>query len=70
MGISKNEILHIAQSKHHDISPGRALGLTTVWVNRRFDQKGSGATLATDAKPHLAVNSLEELVSLHREQMK
>ena len=70
MGISKNEILHIAQSKHHDISPGRALGLTTVWVNRRFDQKGSGATLATDAEPHLEVKSLQELVSVHNEQMK
>lgn len=69
MGISKYEILHIAQSKHHDISPGRALGLATVWVNRRFDQKGSGATLATDAEPDLAVNSLEELVSIHKEQM-
>jgi 2-haloacid dehalogenase/putative hydrolase of the HAD superfamily len=70
MGISRNEILHIAQSKHHDISPGRELGLTTVWVNRRHSQKGSGATLATDAEPHLTVTSLAELVSLHKAQMK
>ena len=69
MGISKSEILHIGQSKHHDINPGRKLGLTTVWVNRRHDQKGSGATLATEAEPHLTVTSLAELVALHKAQV-
>jgi len=65
-GIRKDEILHVAQSKHHDVKPGRELGLTTVWVNRRHDRKGSGATLATQAEPHLTVNSLAELVALHK----
>lgn len=65
-GISKDEILHVAQSKHHDIKPGRELGLTTVWVNRRHGRAGSGATLATEAEPHLTVNSLAELVALHK----
>ena len=69
MGIARNEILHIGQSKHHDVNPGRELGLTTVWVNRRHGQKGSGATLATDAEPHLTVTSLAELVSLHKAQL-
>ena len=66
MGIAKHEILHVAQSKHHDINPGRELGLTTVWVNRRQGKKGSGATLATAAEPHLTVTSLAELVALHK----
>jgi 2-haloacid dehalogenase/putative hydrolase of the HAD superfamily len=65
-GFAKDEILHVAQSKHHDIAPGRQLGLTTVWVNRRHDRKGSGATLATEAEPHLTVTSLAELVALHK----
>lgn len=65
-GISRSEILHVAQSKHHDINPGRRLGLTTVWVNRRHDKKGSGATLATSAEPDLTVTSLAELVALHK----
>lgn len=65
-GIAKDEILHVAQSKHHDIRPGRELGLTTVWVNRRYGRPGSGATLATDAEPHLTVTSLAELVALHK----
>ena len=70
LGVSKKEILHIAQSKHHDINPGRELGLTTVWVNRRHGQPGSGATLATEAEPHLTVTSLAELVALHKAQIK
>ena len=65
-GIAKDEILHVAQSKHHDVRPGRELDLTTVWVNRRHDRPGSGATLATEAEPHLTVNSLAELVALHK----
>jgi len=70
MGVSRNEILHIGQSKHHDVNPGRELGLTTVWVDRRHDQKGSGATLATEAEPHLTVTSLAELVAHHKSQVK
>lgn len=65
-GIGKDEILHVAQSKHHDIKPGRELNLATVWVNRRHDRKGSGATLATEAEPHLTVNSIAGLVALHK----
>jgi 2-haloacid dehalogenase len=65
-GIAKDEILHVAQSKHHDIRPGRELELTTVWVNRRHNRPGSGATLATEAEPHLTVNSLAELVAHHK----
>ena len=66
MGIAKHEVLHVAQSKHHDIAPGRQFGLTGVWVNRRHGRKGSGATLATDAEPDLTVTSLAELVALHK----
>jgi len=63
-GIAKHEILHVAQSKHHDMVPGHKIGLATVWVNRRHDKRGSGATLATEAEFDLKVNSLAELVAL------
>ncbi|RKE68413.1 HAD family hydrolase [Pseudorhodoplanes sinuspersici] len=65
-GFAKDDILHVAQSKHHDVMPGRQLGLSTIWVNRRHNRKGSGATLATEAEPDLAVTSLAELVVLHK----
>ncbi len=64
--IAKHEILHVAQSKHHDIVPGRRLDLATVWVDRRHGRKGTGATLAASAEPTLRVTSLAELVALHR----
>jgi 2-haloacid dehalogenase len=67
-GIQKDEILHVAQSKHHDMIPGRQFGLTTVWVNRRYGKKGTGATLAANAEPDLTVNSLAELVAVHQSQ--
>jgi 2-haloacid dehalogenase len=67
-GIQKSEILHVAQSKHHDMIPGRQFGLTTVWVNRRHGKKGTGATLAANAEPDLTVNSLAELVVIHKSQ--
>jgi len=37
MRVSPGKVLHIAQSIYHDIIPARALGLSTVWVNRRPD---------------------------------
>jgi 2-haloacid dehalogenase/putative hydrolase of the HAD superfamily len=66
LGIGRDELLHVAQSKHHDIAPGNRLGLSTVWVNRRHGKKGTGATLAATAEPTLTVNSLADLVTLHR----
>jgi 2-haloacid dehalogenase/putative hydrolase of the HAD superfamily len=65
-GLRNSDILHVAQSKHHDVTPGNRLGLTTVWVNRRHGKKGTGATLATTAEPTLTVHSLAELVDLHK----
>ena len=60
-GIRKDEILHVAQSLYHDIAPANALGLKTVWVDRRFDKSGAGATKAGTATPTLRVRSMAEL---------
>lgn len=67
-GIQRSEILHVAQSKHHDMISGRQFGLTTVWVNRRYGKRGTGATLAANAEPDLTVNSLAEIVVIHKSQ--
>ncbi|MFL5749604.1 MAG: haloacid dehalogenase type II [Chloroflexota bacterium] len=47
----RERILHVAQSLYHDHVPARELGLRSVWINRRGDQAGSGATLAATAAP-------------------
>jgi 2-haloacid dehalogenase len=56
-----DRVLHVAQSLFHDIAPANALGLTTVWVNRRHDRPGSGATPPATARPDWEVPDLRTL---------
>jgi 2-haloalkanoic acid dehalogenase type II len=67
LGVKKEEIQHVAQSLYHDVVPAKAMGLTTIWVDRR-DGKAGGATPKPggDAAPQLKVTSLRELVELER----
>jgi 2-haloacid dehalogenase len=37
-------LLHVAQSLFHDHVPAKEVGLATVWINRRKDRPGWGAT--------------------------
>ena len=60
IGVDKKRILHVAQSRYHDIAPATALGLDTVWIDRH-DGHGDGATIAADAKPTWTFKSLAEL---------
>lgn len=60
----KEKVLHVAQSLFHDIAPARELGIKNVWVNRRGDKPGTGATKAALAVPDLEVLSLEALAAL------
>ena len=64
VGAPKEKVLHVAQSLYHDIVPAKALGLSTVWVNRRKGRPGSGATPAADARPDLEVPDLRTLAAL------
>jgi 2-haloacid dehalogenase len=60
----EEKILHVAQSLYHDILPAKKLGLTTVWVNRRREKDGFGATPPVDAKPDFEVGNLASLALL------
>jgi len=44
LGIADGKLLHVAQSLFHDHVPAKAAGLPTVWINRRHDKPGWGAT--------------------------
>jgi 2-haloacid dehalogenase len=61
IGVPPSRILHVAQSLFHDIAPANALGLSTVWVNRRHLQEGPGATPPAEARPDLEVPTLRAL---------
>jgi len=58
------ELVHVAQSLFHDIAPAKALGITTVWVNRHSGRSGSGATPPAEARPDFEVPDLRSLVDL------
>lgn len=68
IGLPREKILHVAQSLFHDIVTAKSLGLSTVWVNRRHTQGGSGATPRTEAAPDLEVPDLASLARLIEEQ--
>jgi 2-haloacid dehalogenase len=61
IGLPRGKLLHVAQSLFHDIVPARALGLSTVWVNRRNNKPGFGATPPAQGEPDLEVPSLQAL---------
>ncbi|MBC7264029.1 MAG: haloacid dehalogenase type II [Chloroflexi bacterium] len=64
IGLPKGKILHVAQSLYHDIAPAKALGLATVWVNRRHNKPGFGATPPAQARPDLEVPDLQSLAAM------
>ena len=44
VGVDRGELLHVAQSLFHDHVPAKREGLPSVWINRRNDRPGWGAT--------------------------
>lgn len=44
LGLQDGRLLHVAQSLFHDHVPAKRAGLCTVWINRRRDRAGWGAT--------------------------
>jgi putative hydrolase of the HAD superfamily len=44
LGIERSALLHVAQSLFHDHVPARRQGLSSIWINRRHDRPGWGAT--------------------------
>jgi 2-haloalkanoic acid dehalogenase type II len=74
-GTRKTDILHTAQSIFHDVVPARAIGLSTMWINRRKTVGGWGATPASEArgtaaKPDFEVASMAEFVILHQAHLR
>jgi 2-haloacid dehalogenase len=64
MDVPRERILHVAQSLFHDHVPAKALGLTTVWIDRRRDRPGFGATPPADATPDLVLPDMASLAAV------
>jgi 2-haloacid dehalogenase len=63
IGMAPEKVLHVAESLFHDHVPAKKLGLSTVWVHRRANKGGFGATPPANAEPDLEVTNLKSLVS-------
>jgi 2-haloacid dehalogenase len=59
IGVPRERILHVAQSRYHDHVPAKALGMTTVWIDRRRGREGSGATPPAEAVPDATFPTIE-----------
>ncbi len=64
LGVPRERILHVAQSLYHDHVTAKALGMTTVWIDRRGGRGGSGATPPASATPDLIVPDMRSLADL------
>jgi 2-haloacid dehalogenase len=64
IGLPRERIVHVAQSLFHDHVPAKALGMTTVWVDRRAGRDGFGATPPAAAAPDLVVPDMRTLAEL------
>ena len=63
VGLPPRRILHVAQSLFHDHVTAKRLGLSTVWVDRRGDRPGAGATPPANATPDLIVPDMATLAA-------
>ena len=64
IGLPPERIVHVAQSLYHDHVTAQALGLRTVWVNRRHDRAGFGATPRASVTPNVTVTDMASLAAL------
>jgi 2-haloacid dehalogenase len=68
LAIEKDRLLHVAQSLYHDHVPAKAIGLSTVWVNRKSLRPGVGLAPEVSVTPDLEVPDLASLVeAMHLE---
>jgi 2-haloacid dehalogenase len=71
LGILPHQILHVAQSLTHDMLPATSMGMTKVWINRRHDVEGLGATAPPEGEYSVewAFNSMADFVSAHQQEL-
>ena len=62
-GYKQSDILHVAQSQHHDIGIARKLGYKVCWIERRQGMHGFGGTpeVANLTKPDFHFPTLKAL---------
>lgn len=70
-GVEKDDILHTAQSLHHDHVQATAFGLATNWIDRQHAVEGFGATMPpqVDVRIDFHFPSMQAFVEAHRAEI-
>jgi 2-haloacid dehalogenase len=63
LGLPRNRILHVAQSLFHDHVPAQELGLMSVWIDRRHDRPGPGASPPATVVPDATFPDMASLAA-------
>jgi 2-haloacid dehalogenase len=63
LALKPPEILHVAESRYHDIAPATAMGFRTAWVNRHATGDAS-ASGESDAEADVEVRTLRGLLRI------
>ena len=72
LGVAKDQILHTAQSLHHDHVPATEFGLAKAWIDRQHlkDSENWGATARVENRPEIDFyfSSMMEMARYAEEQ--
>ncbi len=61
LGLPAERVLHVAESRYHDVEPAAALGFSTAWIDRSRGGASASGGGTGGAEPDLVVHSLVEL---------
>ncbi|MBN8597813.1 MAG: HAD-IA family hydrolase [Planctomycetes bacterium] len=59
--LEPHQVLHVAESRFHDIEPAASLGFRTAWIERQTGHSASGEPTDAQSQPDLRVRSLGAL---------
>lgn len=70
IGVTRDQVLHTAESMFHDHAPANKFGLANCHIYRRHDMEGFGATKTPEKMPtfNFRFNSMADLVAAHRQE--
>jgi 2-haloacid dehalogenase len=63
LGVSRNRILHVAQSLFHDHVPAKSLGMQTVWIDRREGRAGGATPAAAAVAPDARFSTMRDFAA-------
>jgi len=71
LNVSKQAVLHTAESMFHDHKPANEVGLKSCWIYRRHADQGFGATMHPGDMPRydFRFTSIAELAKAHQQEL-